>query len=65
MRPVRAEVLELVFAGAVVAVFASAVAALFDRISRSTLVAGPERALLALAAANVALAAALLVLRLA
>ena len=39
MPPVRAEVLELVFAGAVVVVFASAVAAVFDRVSRKTLVA--------------------------
>ena len=37
MRPVRAQVLELVFAAAVVAVFASAVAAVFDRVSRSML----------------------------
>jgi hypothetical protein len=37
MRPVRAEVLELVFAGAVVAVFASAAAAVFGRVSRTTL----------------------------
>jgi hypothetical protein len=34
---VRAEVLELVFAGAVVAVFASAAAAVFGRVSRTTL----------------------------
>jgi adenylate kinase family enzyme len=39
MPPVRAEVLELVFAGAVVVVFASAAAAIFDRVSRNTLVA--------------------------
>jgi hypothetical protein len=38
MRPVRAEVFELVFAGAVLVVFGSAVAAVFDRVSRSTLV---------------------------
>ncbi len=38
MRAVRAEVLELVFAAAVVVVFASAGAALADRISRRTLV---------------------------
>jgi hypothetical protein len=37
MRAVRAEVLELVFAGAVVAVFASAAAALYGRASRSAL----------------------------
>ena len=36
MPRVRAEVLELVFAGAVVVVFASAVAAVFDRVSRQT-----------------------------
>ena len=39
MRAVRAEVLELVFAGAVVAVFASAGAAVFGRISRATVFA--------------------------
>jgi hypothetical protein len=39
MPRVRAEVLELVFAGAVVVVFASAVAAVFDRVSRRTSVA--------------------------
>lgn len=39
MRAVRAEVLELVFAAAVVAVFASVAAAVADRISRRTLVA--------------------------
>ena len=38
MPRVRAEVLELVFAGAVVVVFGSAVAAVFDRVSRKTLV---------------------------
>ena len=38
MRPVRAEVLELVFAGAVVAVFASAAAAVSGRASRTLLV---------------------------
>src|SRR6478752_341120 len=37
MRAVRAEVLELVFAAAVVAVFASAAAAVVDRVSRRTL----------------------------
>ena len=39
MGPVREEVLELIFAGAVVVVFASAVAAIFGRVSRSTLAA--------------------------
>src|SRR5215210_2651286 len=39
MAAVRAEVVELVFAGAVVAVFASALAALYGRIARSALVA--------------------------
>jgi hypothetical protein len=48
MRPVREEVLELVFAGAVVVVFASAVAAIFGRVSRSTLV--PLGAIVAAAA---------------
>ena len=39
MPPVRAEVLELVFAVAVVVVFASGVAAVYGRLSRTTLVA--------------------------
>jgi len=39
MPPVRAEVLELVFAVAVVVVFASGVAAVYGRVSRTTLVA--------------------------
>jgi len=39
MPPVRAEVLELVFAVAVVVVFASGVAAVYARVSRTTLVA--------------------------
>jgi len=39
MPRVRAEVLDLVFAGAVVVVFASAVAAVFDRVSQRTTVA--------------------------
>ncbi len=39
MAPVRADVLELVFAAAVVVVFSSAVAAVFERVSRPTLLA--------------------------
>jgi hypothetical protein len=39
MAGVREEVFELVFAGAVVAVFGSTAAALFDRVSRSVLLA--------------------------
>src|SRR5512133_482768 len=39
MPPVRAEVLELVFAGAVVVVFASALAVVYDRVSSRTSVA--------------------------
>ena len=39
MRPVRAEVLELVFAGAVVVVFASALAVVYGRVSSRTSVA--------------------------
>ena len=37
--PLREEVFELIFAGAVVVVFGSAAAAIFDRISRATLLA--------------------------
>jgi len=39
MAPVRADVLELVFAAAVVVVFSSAVGAVFERVSRPTLLA--------------------------
>src|ERR1044072_2187402 len=39
MAPVRADVLELVFAAAAVVVFSSAVAAVFERVSRPTLLA--------------------------
>jgi len=58
MARVREEVFELIFAGAVVAVFGSAAAALFDRISRGVLLALTGVVAAAAAAAWVAFALA-------